>query len=49
MGRFGLPERAPALPQYALTNNALALEPGQAQYTILANENGSGHDAYLYR
>ena len=36
--------------QYVLTNNAAALEPGQAQYTIIPNENGGAvDDAYLYR
>ena len=51
MGRF-LITGAGALPflQYMLTNNAAALEPGQAQYTILANANGGAiDDAYLYR
>jgi aminomethyltransferase len=36
--------------QYILTNNAAALEPGQAQYTIIPNEiGGAVDDAYLYR
>jgi len=36
--------------QYVLTNNAAALEPGQSQYTIIANETGGAvDDAYLYR
>lgn len=51
MGRFRITGEG-ALPflQYALTNNALALEPGQAQYTILANQTGGAvDDAYLYR
>jgi aminomethyltransferase len=51
MGRFRMAGEG-LLPflQYALTNNALALEPGQAQYTILANETGGAvDDAYLYR
>jgi aminomethyltransferase len=51
MGRFRITGDG-ALPflQYALTNNALALEPAQAQYTILANETGGAvDDAYLYR
>jgi aminomethyltransferase len=51
MGRFRVSGEG-ALPflQYALTNNALALDPGQAQYTILANETGGAvDDAYLYR
>ena len=41
-----------ALPfmQHVLTNNAAALEPGQAQYTIIPNEAGGAvDDAYLYR
>ena len=41
-----------ALPflQHVLTNNAAALYPGTAQYTIIANENGGAiDDAYLYR
>ncbi len=41
-----------ALPflQYVLTNNVEALEPGQAQYTIISNESGGAvDDAYLYR
>jgi len=51
MGRFRISDRD-ALPflQYVLTNNAAALLPGQAQYTILANENGGAiDDTYLYR
>ena len=51
MGRFIVRGKG-AVPflQYALTNNALALEPGMAQYTIIANENGGAvDDAYLYR
>ena len=51
MGRFRVSEKG-AIPflQYVLTNNALALDPGQAQYTILADENGAAiDDAYLYR
>lgn len=51
MGRF-LITGAGALSflQYILTNNAAALEPGQAQYTILAKANGGAiDDAYLYR
>lgn len=32
------------------TNNAQALEPGEAQYTFIANERGGAvDDAYLYR
>ena len=41
-----------ALPfmQHVLSNNAAALEPGQAQYTIIPNESGGAvDDAYLYR
>lgn len=35
--------------QYVLTNNALALEPGMAQYTLIQNERGRAiDDAYLY-
>ena len=51
MGRFRVagPQAVPFL-QYALVNNAAALDPGQAQYTIIANENGgSVDDSYLYR
>ena len=51
MGRFRITGEG-VLPflQYVLTNNAIALEPGQAQYTILANETGGAvDDAYLYR
>jgi aminomethyltransferase len=36
--------------QHVLTNNAAALAVGQAQYTIIANEQGGAvDDAYLYR
>ncbi|MBP1724185.1 MAG: gcvT 1, partial [Deltaproteobacteria bacterium] len=51
MGRFRVAgEDALPFLQHVLTNNALALEPGQAQYTILANETGGAvDDAYLYR
>ncbi|MCX5909900.1 MAG: glycine cleavage system aminomethyltransferase GcvT [Deltaproteobacteria bacterium] len=51
MGRFIVKGKG-ALPflQYMLTNNAAALDPGRAQYTILANEQGGAiDDAYLYR
>jgi len=51
MGRFSITGEG-ALPflQYALTNNVAALEPGQAQYTIIADDNGAAiDDAYLYR
>jgi aminomethyltransferase len=51
MGRFLISgQDAIAFMQYALTNNVLALEPGQAQYTIIATESGGAvDDAYLYR
>ncbi len=51
MGRFSIggSDAVPFL-QQALTNNAAALEPGESQYTILANEEGGAiDDAYLYR
>jgi aminomethyltransferase len=51
MGRFFLTGEG-TLPflQYTLTNNAAALDPGQAQYTMLANQTGGAiDDAYLYR
>jgi aminomethyltransferase len=51
MGRF-LIEGEGAIPflQYVLTNNALALEHGMAQYTLIPDENGGAiDDAYLYR
>ncbi len=36
--------------QHVLTNNAAALEPGEAQYTMVANAAGGAvDDAYLYR
>ncbi|MFH1823690.1 MAG: glycine cleavage system aminomethyltransferase GcvT [Candidatus Firestonebacteria bacterium] len=36
--------------QYALLNNASALDIGQAQYTMIQNKNGGAvDDAYLYR
>ncbi len=36
--------------QHVLTNNAAALEVGQAQYTMIANPSGGAvDDAYLYR
>jgi aminomethyltransferase len=35
---------------HVLTNNALALDPGMAQYTLIPNEKGGAiDDAYLYR
>lgn len=51
MGRFRI-SGAGALPfiQYVLTNNAAALLPGQAQYTIIPTPTGGAvDDAYLYR
>ena len=51
MGRFLISGQV-ALPcmQYVLTNNAAALQPGQAQYTIIPNESGGAvDDTYLYR
>ena len=51
MGRFiiGGPNALGFL-QRALTNNAAALEPGQSQYTLLADPHGGAvDDAYLYR
>ena len=51
MGRFYISgEDAVPLLQHALTNNAAALEPGESQYTILADDSGGAiDDAYLYR
>ena len=51
MGRFLIKGKG-AIPflQYVLTNNALALDPGMAQYTLIPNEKGGAvDDAYLYR
>ncbi len=51
MGRFLIRGRG-AIPflQHVLTNNALALDPGMAQYTLIPNEGGGAvDDAYLYR
>src|SRR4030042_47869 len=51
MGRF-LIRGVDAIPfmQYVLTNNAVALDPGVAQYTLIQNEEGGSiDDAYLYR
>jgi aminomethyltransferase len=51
MGRFSISGRD-AVPflNHVLTNNALALDPGMAQYTLIPNENGGAiDDAYLYR
>ncbi|MFH0847505.1 MAG: glycine cleavage system aminomethyltransferase GcvT [Chloroflexota bacterium] len=50
MGRFHLSGKG-VLPflQYVLTNNAAALKPGEAQYTIIPDETGGAvDDAYLY-
>ena len=50
MGRFRISGKD-ALPflQYMLTNNAAALQPGKAQYSIIANENGGAlDDTFLY-
>ena len=52
MGRFLINgEQAVEFLQYTLTNNAAALEAGQAPYTtIITNENGGAmDDAYLYK
>ncbi len=51
MGRFIVAGAdALALLQHALTNNAAALEPGEAQYTMIPNATGGAvDDAYLYR
>jgi aminomethyltransferase len=51
MGRFSIRGKAAILfMQYILTNNALALDPGMAQYTVIQNERGGAiDDAYLYR
>ena len=51
MGRFRV-RGADALPflQHVLTNNAAALEPGEAQYTMIPTAGGGAlDDAYLYR
>ena len=51
MGRLYFKGRD-ALPflQHVLTNNAMALEPGESQYTLIQNETGGAlDDAYLYR
>ena len=51
MGRFSI-QGKDAVPflQHVLTNNALALDPGMAQYTLIPNEKGGAlDDAYLYR
>jgi aminomethyltransferase len=51
MGRFRFKgARRMAFLQHVLSNNAEALEPWQAQYTLIPNENGGlVDDAYLYR
>jgi aminomethyltransferase len=51
MGRFLIAgEHAIPFLQKFLTNNALALDPGMAQYTLIQNERGGAiDDAYLYR
>ena len=50
MGRFRIRGAdAEAFLMKALTNNAQSLDPGQAQYTFIANETGGAvDDAYLY-
>src|SRR4030067_2380683 len=51
MGRF-LIRGIDAIPfmQHVLTNNAMALDPGVAQYTLVQNEGGGAiDDSYLYR
>lgn len=51
MGRFVI-KGAGALPflQHLLTNNAAALEPGESQYALIANQKGGAiDDVYLYR
>jgi aminomethyltransferase len=51
MGRIRVTgEGAVAFLQHVLTNNAAALEPGEAQYTMIADPAGGAiDDAYLYR
>jgi len=51
MGRFVITgNEAVNFLQYVLTNNVLALDLRQAQYTLIPNENGGAlDDAYLYR
>jgi len=51
MGRFLINgAQATEFLQHTLTNNAAALEPGQAQYTIIPDENGGAiDDTYLYK
>ncbi len=51
LGRFAIGGAdALAFLQYILSNNAAALEVGQAQYTFIPSETGGAiDDAYLYR
>lgn len=51
MGRFIIRgKEAAAYLQYVLTNNVLALDVKQAQYTMIPKQNGGAiDDAYLYR
>lgn len=51
MGRFTITgKEAAKFLQYVLTNNVLALDLKQAQYTMIPDENGGAlDDAYLYR
>ncbi len=51
MGRFVITgKEAVKFLQYVLTNNVLALDLLQAQYTLIPNESGGAlDDAYLYR
>ena len=51
MGRFRIQGKdAIAFLQHVLSNNAESLEPWQAQYTLIPNNNGGLlDDAYLYR
>jgi aminomethyltransferase len=51
MGRFAVRGRdVVGFLQYALTNNCAGLEPGMAQYTVIADQEGCAvDDAYLYR
>jgi aminomethyltransferase len=51
MGRFLIKgEQAMEFLQYTLTNNAGALDVGQAQYAIISNERGGAiDDVYLYK
>ena len=51
MGRISIRgKNAVPFLQYVLTNNCAGLQPGEAQYTMIANERGGAiDDAYLYR